>query len=66
MQKATHYTIIFGSNENIQEFINKVNQHIEKGWTPQGGLSSIPISGTNLIEFCQAMAVYKLDVIKVK
>ena len=34
------YKVITASHDRIGELVVKVNEHIEKGWEPLGGISS--------------------------
>lgn len=56
MSKITEYTIVSG--ESNSQLTTSVNQHIDKGWIPQGGVNTLFVERTTggpLLTFLQAM-----------
>ncbi len=64
MNTPKEYTIVSESGTN--DFIKVVNDHINEGWTPIGGVSSVFVNITNPLtneamlkwEYSQAMVRY--------
>lgn len=64
MQVPTEYTVV--SAIGLDDFINAVNQQIEQGWIPIGGISSffinLPKEDRSAValgmDYCQAMVKY--------
>lgn len=48
-------------NRSLQEFERTVNDLIQKGWQPLGGLSMIPETDATNSAFGQAMVKYAQD-----
>ena len=53
------YKILRGAKDEISDLEQQVNEHIKKGWKPQGGVAiteeTYPISGCKYLIACQAM-----------
>ena len=60
MSEVLQYMTISGKSDKANEFVTLVNQYIEKGWTPQGGVSVASLSNSFGVFFMfQAMVMFK-------